>query len=179
MRTSSDCPQCGQHFTAYYTKKYCSRICMAKAMRGNKRFSGHTHSAFTRKLLSQQHRGMTYPRAFGEKISKSLEGKTGAECRAWKGGKITEAGYRRVYVKPYGRYRLEHRMIAEQTLGRPLRSNEVVHHKNLDKLDNRPENLEILTKRAHALKHALGTVLALTHCPRCGLRLDTLSSKAP
>lgn len=39
--------------------------------------------------------------------------------------------------------KLVHRYVAERTLGRKLRSGEVVHHKNRNKLDNRRSNLRV------------------------------------
>lgn len=51
------------------------------------------------------------------------------------------------------RYRLEHRVIMEESLGRRLRSDEHVHHKNGIKTDNRLENLEVMPISEHAKKH--------------------------
>jgi len=56
-------------------------------------------------------------------------------------------GYIRVRIN--GGYVYEHRHIMEQFLGRKLTRTESVHHKNLDRTDNRVENLKIMDKRKH------------------------------
>jgi hypothetical protein len=41
------------------------------------------------------------------------------------------------------RWIFEHRYVMQRTLGRTLHKDETVHHRNGDKTDNRPENLEL------------------------------------
>ena len=56
-----------------------------------------------------------------------------------------------------GRSRAVHILLAEQLLGRPLKENEVVHHINGDKRDNRPENLVVMDRAEHAALHHTGS----------------------
>lgn len=73
---------------------------------------------------------------------------------------ITGYGYAKRYLPTHphadaGGYVPEHRLVMEGEIGRYLLPTELVHHKNKDKLDNRPENLEIVTKSQHGKIHAI------------------------
>ena len=45
------------------------------------------------------------------------------------------------------------RLVTENKIGRYLYSGEIVHHKNGNKIDNRPKNLEVMTKSEHRKLH--------------------------
>jgi HNH endonuclease len=61
--------------------------------------------------------------------------------------------YRYLTCKIHGKTKLVHRDVMEQHIGRKLRRNEHVHHRNGDRYDNRIENLEILSAKDHAHHH--------------------------
>ena len=78
----------------------------------------------------------------------------------WRGGRtVASTGYILVRVgvehplADIRGYVYEHRLVAAKTLGRELLSSEHVHHKDGDKTNNDPENLEVLSAAEHRFEH--------------------------
>lgn len=59
-------------------------------------------------------------------------------------------------IKVNGVKKDEHRHIVEQHIGRKLTRQEVVHHINGDKSDNRIENLAVMSLSEHSTMHQTG-----------------------
>lgn len=79
-------------------------------------------------------------------------------------GKIIKKGYRKVLLPDHPRadgkgYVFEHIVTAEKMLNRPIHRGEEVHHRDGNRLNNAPANLEVFPNHAaHMLKHG--------HCVR-------------
>lgn len=67
------------------------------------------------------------------------------------GTTINSAGYK--CIKVGDKYLYEHRLIMEEFLNRKLNKDEVVHHKDGNKLNNNLNNLELMTKHEHDIFH--------------------------
>ena len=67
-------------------------------------------------------------------------------------GAVEKAGYR-IMNGTSEKHKREHRWVMEQFLGRPLKRDEQVHHLNGNRLDNRIENLIVMSNRDHHLLH--------------------------
>lgn len=78
---------------------------------------------------------------------------SGGRNPAWRGGRRQRAdGYWLVWTA--NGERLEHRVIVEQAIGRALKDEEIVHHRDGDRSNNNPANLAVMSQSDHAALHA-------------------------
>lgn len=132
---TKNCKYCGKEFKVKnYRKdiaKFCSKSCSAKFRYEND----------------------------SDLIESFAYDKSGSNHPMWNGGKtVNSQGYILIYspdhpYKDKRNYVRKHRLVMEEHLGRYLKPDENVHHKNGDKQDNRLENLELLTKNEHDELH--------------------------
>ena len=94
----------------------------------------------------------------------------------WKGGRQrSKEGYIYAFAKDHPRADrkgrvLEHRLVAETTIGRYLSVDEIVHHINGLKDDNRPDNLQVMSRMEHGKLHGWASGWSRNHtsCTQCG-----------
>lgn len=127
-RTECICMQCGKPFTEYKTE----------IIRGRGKFC---NKSCTSKYT----------------IAKKPPDQKGANNSQYKGGRYLNNGYVFILSPDHpsnrGSYVPEHRLIMEHMIGRHLRNDDVVHHINGIKDDNREENLLLVTNSEHSLLH--------------------------
>lgn len=156
------CEHCESTFeTRTMTKRFCSRVCMIAARREKRRL-----------VCPQCGRGFgtadRRQRFCSVRCARLGTRNSGDRAHNWKGGRVNHFGYVRVRAPGHPRaskknpYVLEHILVMERVLGRHLLPNERVHHRNGQRNDNRPENLELWK-----MKDPPGVRASDYHCPGC------------
>lgn len=84
----------------------------------------------------------------------------GKKAPNWQGGIISDGTYLYVY-SPYhpnamkNGYVAQHRIVMEQMIGRYLKANEVVHHRDGNPKNNLRDNLQLFTESEHNRFHRM------------------------
>lgn len=114
---------------------------------------GHPVSEETKRKISRHHKEAGIHPPVEHQFQPGISRGKREENSNWKGGVSWVSGYRCIYLPEHPRahpngYVYEHIIIAEATLGRPLRNNEVVHHSDGNKRNNAPENIRVLNSQS-------------------------------
>lgn len=171
------CVQCGVVFLANTDhgkdRKFCSRACFevkAIKIRIYKERKKRAKAEAAIRICEECGKTFTLGRYYKPKgkhitcspaCSKAFY--RGANSHEWKGGAHIHSGQKEVYVyeiRPgrVGKYVGQHRLIAEEKVGRYLLSSEFVIRINRVPTDNRPENLFVCTSISEFGKRRAGSL---------------------
>lgn len=84
------------------------------------------------------------------KISEAQKGKNNPN---WKGGKTKHRGYILIWKSGPNRYVRKSRLVAEEELGRHLKPEETMHHRNGKRHDDKWENLFVFESNSDHIRY--------------------------
>lgn len=155
-RVSLTCKVCGQAFSVIHCRKdtalYCSRTCLDAA-------SVERYRALRVEKVCPRCdiRFWVKPSHVGTRLYCSMTCRNAADSEKrppnYAGPSRMAMGYV-IVDHPSGKGRIyEHRLVAEQVIGRPLCPGEVVHHRDENRANNHPDNLQVMTRAEHNRLH--------------------------
>ena len=167
---SHTCKQCSHTFYTKYpwkNRKFCNKDCFNMSLTGR---PPEQHFSYRDASLVKKCLICTKPFKTFKSLLKKGSGKfcsqkcsqvfhSGENHHAWKGGKhISSDGYVMIHSPNHPNKDVrnsvrEHRLIVEKSLGRYLTSEEVIHHINEIKDDNRIKNLYLFSSEREHRKH--------------------------
>lgn len=132
------CDYCGKEYSSYQCGKY-NHFCSIECRRSGAYLMSENITAEDRERRSEQiiriNKTVNNDREHKERQAESLR----------------RRGSGKGYTKVKGIHK--HRVVAEKMLGRALRPGEIVHHKDGNKRNNEPENLEVMSQSDHIREH--------------------------
>jgi hypothetical protein len=173
------CRTCGKEFDAYpagsTTRKHCSRECNPNTQPCliGCTCKKHTNNKVIKNCLTCATEFLDWPSGKRKYCSQQCYPRPGWNGKVgerkvrnnsnWKGGRIVDDNGRVAVYAPgnldarmgQGQYIFEYRLIAAEKIGRPLTSDEIVHHIDGDPTNNHPDNLQVMTQAEHCRLHSL------------------------
>jgi HNH endonuclease len=136
-----NCEICGKEFRVYESKKLraCSKAC-GYELRKRDNLETRKCAYCGAEYKKTRHKPQIY-------CSPSCRNRATNEKRRGSEWKVRKSDGYVVRSDGHSQTEMQHRFVMEQVLGRKLKPFENVHHKNGDRADNRPGNLELWVRR--------------------------------
>lgn len=150
------CPNCATTFSARREQRFCSVACANQAKTtplADERACPSCGTSFRPTFRWRTQQVFCSKRCVLKAATSTERHREGLRrAQRKRAAQVRGTGKKSPYVKRDGRH--EHRVTVEQTIGRKLSSEEIVHHRDHNPRNNDPKNLELTNRAEHSRYHS-------------------------